>query len=285
MPAAVAQPVRGPRRPPAHCASRKTSLYSSSRRAEVDLAAGGDVARPRERARRGSGTTAPCGRPGSSPSAPSPARSPGSTSGAPGRGRSRSRLPASSSRSSPSTRTRIAPSRISKCSSWAGWKWAGGGDPRAGRRPPPRAPPASRSGSRGESWGPRLSFSDIGRWYAFPRKVRPAAGEMPPRGWLALSCERHGDTVRGRGDRLRGDGRGDRRDLRRRGRRLRRARGRGRRDRARASPWSGRSPTSAPATAPRSAASGRPTRATAASSAPAGRCRWTRPTGPGGSPT
>ena len=71
----------------------------------------------------------------------------------------------------------------------------------------------------------------------------------------------------------------------RRGRRLRGARGAGRRVAARASPWSARSPTSAPATGPKSAATGRPTPATAASCGPSGRCRSTPPTARAGSPT
>ena len=90
VPAAVAEPRRGPPRATAHRSSRKTSAYSSSRAAK-STSRPSAMPRPRERARRGSGTTARCGRRGPSPSAPGPARRPGSTSGAPARGRSRSR--------------------------------------------------------------------------------------------------------------------------------------------------------------------------------------------------
>src|SRR5918995_2120346 len=74
--------------------------------------------------------------------------------------------PGPRSRFSPSTRAVRVPSRISKCSSWDGWKWGGGGFPSAVQAP-------STSRSSGElfrmmtvSPGVSLSVSAITRSFA-----------------------------------------------------------------------------------------------------------------------
>ena len=64
--------------------------------------------------------------------------------------------PGPSSRSVPSTRVRRLPSSTSKRSSWAGWKWAGGGLP-----PAPQVPSTSSASSL---WLSTRTDSDGVRW-------------------------------------------------------------------------------------------------------------------------